>query len=88
MEIKKIFTHPRFDKKFHKLPKRAVEKALSREQIFRHDPFDPRLKTHKLHGRDQTLWSFYINRSYRIKFIFISPSEILFLDVGTHNIYS
>jgi Txe/YoeB family toxin of Txe-Axe toxin-antitoxin module len=58
-----------------------------REKIFRTDPFNPILKTHKLHGKEKELWSFSINFSHRIKFIFLAEGEVLFLDIGDHSIY-
>ncbi|OHA00151.1 MAG: hypothetical protein A3C07_00170 [Candidatus Sungbacteria bacterium RIFCSPHIGHO2_02_FULL_47_11] len=64
-----------------------VQKAKEREQIFREDAFDPRLRTHKLHGKNQHSWAFWIDYNYRIKFIFLDEGEVLFLDVGTHDIY-
>lgn len=53
MKIKSIFTHPRFDKSYKKLPKRIKNKAKEKERIFRENPFDPRLGTHKLSGKEK-----------------------------------
>lgn len=83
----KIKISPRFEKNYKRLPKRIKEKAKEKEAIFRDNPFDQRLKTHKLKGKQRDSWAFYINDSYRIKFIFINSDEILFLDIGTHGIY-
>ena len=87
MEIKNIFNHSRFDKGYKKLPKKVKEEAKKKEKIFRRDPFDPRLRTHKLHGKEKEVWAFWINHRYRIKFIFLNNKEVLFLDIGTHDIY-
>lgn len=87
MRIEEIRTSPQFEKQYKKLPKRIKELAKERELIFRANLFDPRLETHKLHGREKDIWSFSINRSYRIKFIFLGRNKVLFLEVGTHNIY-
>ena len=87
IRIKTIFTHPRFDKSYRKLPTEIKEKAKKREKIFRKNCFDPRLKTHKLHGKEKEAWAFDINYHYRIKFIFLSDREVLFLDIGPHDIY-
>jgi len=76
---------PKFEKNYRRLPKRVQEKAKEKESIFRRNPFDPQLKTHKLSGKDKECWAFWITHSYRIKFIFLSNEEILFLDIGTHN---
>jgi mRNA-degrading endonuclease YafQ of YafQ-DinJ toxin-antitoxin module len=87
MGIKNIFTHSRFDKSYGKLPKAVKNKAEIKEKIFRENPFDPRLGTHKLSGKERECWAFDIDRVYRIKFIFLTGEEVLFLDIGTHDIY-
>jgi len=69
------------------LPQKVIEKAKERELIFREDAFDSRLRTHKLHGKDRDTWAFWIDYTYRIKFIFLNEGEVLFLDVGTHEVY-
>ena len=83
----KIIVTPIFKKSYKKLPKRIKEKAKEKEIIFRENPFDQRLKTHKLSGKNKECWAFWITHTYRIKFIFLSNKEILFLDIGTHKIY-
>lgn len=77
----------RFEKSYRKLPKRIQTEAKRKEIIFRHDPFDPRLRTHKLHGIEKEAWAFSVTRSYRIKFLFLEGGSVLFLDIGTHDIY-
>ncbi|MCX6789711.1 MAG: type II toxin-antitoxin system mRNA interferase toxin, RelE/StbE family [Candidatus Gribaldobacteria bacterium] len=83
-----IRVSPKFEKQYKRLPKKIKEQAKEKEGIFRVYPFDPSLKTHKLSGKDSGCWAFWINYSYRIKFIFINQSEVLFLEVGLHNIYN
>jgi len=39
-----------FARKFKKIPEELKKVILEREKIFRNDPFDPLLKTHKLDG--------------------------------------
>ncbi len=82
-----IYTHPRFDKQYKKLPKKVKLKAKEKEKIFRDNPFDVSLKTHTLHGKERELWSFWIDYHYRIKFSFITEQSVLFLEVGLHSIY-
>lgn len=83
-----ISTHPRFERKYRKLPREVKEQAKHRETFFRANAFDPLLRTHKLHGKDKGAWAFWVNNKYRIKFIFLDAHRVLFLDVGTHDIYS
>jgi mRNA-degrading endonuclease YafQ of YafQ-DinJ toxin-antitoxin module len=87
MRIKEIKVSPLFEKHYKKIPKRIKEKSEEKEKIFRENPFDSQLKTHKLSGREKQTWAFWIDYIYRIKFIFLSDEEVLFLDIGTHKIY-
>jgi mRNA-degrading endonuclease YafQ of YafQ-DinJ toxin-antitoxin module len=77
----------RFKKSYHKLPARIKERAKEKEAVFRADPFDISLRTHKLSGKEEGFSAFWVNDSYRIKFIFLPSKEVLFLDIGTHKIY-
>ena len=76
-----------FKRNYRKLPKKIKERAKEKEATFRINPFDLSLKTHKLSGKEQGVWAFWINDSYRIKFVFLPNREVLFLDIGTHEIY-
>lgn len=55
--------------------------------LFITDPFDIRLKTHKLSGKLKDLWSFTIDYDLRVVFYFTSdnPKKVVFVDIGTHN---
>ena len=88
MQILTVRTVKRFDKHYRKLSKQIRDQAKEKERIFRDDPFNAILRTHKLHGKDRDSFAFWINNSYRIKFVFITQCEVLFLDIGTHDIYS
>ena len=86
-EIRKIEYSKKFLKSLKKLPERIIRHAEEKERIFKENCFDPRLKVHKLKGKQRDSWAFWINDSYRIKFIFISHDEVLFFNIGTHGIY-
>lgn len=75
-----------FEKQFKKLPDRVTKLAIKREQIFRNNNHDPRLKTHRLTGKFAGYWAFSINYQYRIIFKYVKE-DIWFMDVGTHEIY-
>jgi len=53
------------------------------------DPFHPTLKTHKLSGEFQGIWSASIDYKYRILFEFTimnnSENAILLLNLGNHD---
>jgi len=84
-KIKKVRYSKKFLKNLEKLPQKIIDQAQERERIFKANPFYPLLKTHKLGGRNKECWAFWVTYSIRIKFIFLSDEEILFLDIGPHS---
>lgn len=54
-------------------------------KIFMRNPFDKRLKTHKLSGKLQGLWGFSIGYDLRVVFSFQKGHAALFEDIGTHD---
>jgi addiction module RelE/StbE family toxin len=48
--------------------KKSFWEAMS---IFSQNPFDPKLRTHKLTGKLKGLWSFSVSYNYRVIFRFI-----------------
>ena len=58
-----------------------------RLDLFITDPFDPKLKTHKLSGKLKNLWSFSIENDVRVVFFFTEdkPKKAVFVDLGSHN---
>ena len=79
MKIREIKTSPHFERRYKKLSKEAKAKAKEKEKIFREDPFDLRLETHKLHGKLRECWAFSVDKRYRIKFVFLNDEKVLFL---------
>ena len=82
----KIFYHPRFKKAYKKLSAELKSKAEIKENFFRNNSFHSSLNTHKLRGKLKNQWSFSIDKKYRILFEF-DNSDVIFLDVGDHEIY-
>ncbi len=87
MKISKIHYTSRFIKDFKKISREKQKLAIKREEIFRKNCFDPRLKTHKLTGVLKDYWAFSVTHSDRILFRFISEKEIIFYKIGNHEIY-
>lgn len=85
--IKDIYLHPGFKKRYKRLPEHKKKLAKKKEQIFRQNPFNPRLRIHKLHGQLKGLWAFDIDDSLRITFEFIDDQTVGFVDIGPHAIY-
>ena len=54
-------------------------------ELFSKNPFNPRLRTHKLTGKLEGLWAFSVDYDYRIIFKFINEDEILLIDIGAHD---
>ena len=56
-------------------------------EVFINDPFDVRLRTHKLSGELKSLWSFSVQYDTRVVFFFTEdkPSMAVLVDIGTHN---
>lgn len=82
----KIFYHPRFRKSYQKLEAQLKLKAEINEILFRKNPFNPKLDTHKLHGKLKSKWSFSVGPRHRILFEF-DKNDVIFLDVGDHDLY-
>lgn len=83
----KIIYSSKFAKEYKKLPLKIKNSAEKKEKIFKKDPFDPSLKTHKLTGRLKEYYSFSIDYQYRIIFEIVKKDLIWFHSVGTHTIY-
>lgn len=80
----RVFYSPKFLRSFSKLSKSIQNEFRLREAIFREDLLDPRLRTHKLKGKNE--WSFLITHKIRVIFIFENKS-ILFVNIGDHSVY-
>ena len=54
-------------------------------EIFTVDPYDQRLKTHKLSGKLKDLWSFTVDYDERVLFYFTEDEKAVFVDIGSHD---
>ena len=71
-----------FTRLYQKLPEQVQDKAASKTEIFRQNPFHPSLRTKKLQPHQEDVWSFWIDRSYRIKFRFLDTQRVHLLYIG------
>ncbi|MBI5912993.1 hypothetical protein HY839_00965 [Candidatus Azambacteria bacterium] len=55
--------------------------------VFLDNPFDSKLKTHKLSGPLRNYWAFWIDHRHRIVFSFMGAATVRFHIVGDHSIY-
>lgn len=82
-----IIYSPQFARAYRKLPGDVKVLAEQRVALFRENPFNPALDTHKLHGHLREFWSFSVGRRYRIIFEFGHKNAVCFHTVGSHDIY-
>ena len=59
-------------------------KFWERVELFKNNPFDPKLRTHKLSGKLKDLWSFSIEYDVRVIFSFAEQDKVIFVDIGSH----
>lgn len=83
-----IIYSSKFAREYKKLTEAIKILAEEQEIIFRKNPFDQRLKTHKLKGKFDGFFSFSIGYKYRIIFEFAKDRKtVYFHTVGNHDIY-
>jgi mRNA-degrading endonuclease YafQ of YafQ-DinJ toxin-antitoxin module len=79
-----------FWKNFAKLPERQKEAARRTFLIFKADPFDPRLRAHKINSLSahykRTIYAVEIEGDLRVVF-FIDGDVVYTVDIGNHAIY-
>ena len=80
-----ILVAKEFQKRYRDLPKSIQAKAEKQGRLFRQNPFYRSLHTEKLEPKGKEVWSFRIDRRYRIFFRFINGNKVRFLTVGPHD---
>jgi mRNA-degrading endonuclease YafQ of YafQ-DinJ toxin-antitoxin module len=53
-------------------------------QIFIHEPYSPILRTHKLSGELDNVWSFSVNYQIRVTFHFVDSHKAILENIGSH----
>jgi mRNA-degrading endonuclease YafQ of YafQ-DinJ toxin-antitoxin module len=83
-------TTPAFRKALRKLTPRQKAAAQDAFHIFKDNPFDPRLRTHKIHGLSaklgRTIYSVCVESDLRVIF-YVTGDLVISLDIGDHAIY-
>lgn len=82
-----------FSDSFKKVFKKRIKSTENESEFwirlewFINDPFDSRLKTHKLSGKLKDLWSFSLEYDLRVVFYFTKekPKRAVLVDIGTHD---
>lgn len=81
----KVFTTKTFDRLFLRLDQKIQRKSARKTEDFKANPFDPCLRTEKLHPKKYDVWSFRIDQDYRIVFRFLEKGVAEFMFIGHHN---
>jgi mRNA-degrading endonuclease RelE of RelBE toxin-antitoxin system len=83
-------TTPAFRKALTKLSRPQKESAKKAFAIFKRDPFDPRLRTHKIHHLSalykKTIYAVRIEDDLRSVF-YVDGQNVVSIDIGSHAIY-
>ncbi len=76
-----------FIKKFNKLEIGLQNEAIQKINLFKDRKNHKILEVHKLNGKFKDYFGFSVNYKFRIVFRFVSKNEVLFTDIGDHDIY-
>ncbi|MBF8280949.1 MAG: Plasmid stabilization system [Candidatus Magasanikbacteria bacterium] len=83
-----IYYRPKFRRHYKRLPPDIRDLFKKKEGVFRQDPFDYSLRTHKLHGKFEGLLAFWIDYQHRVIFEIFSEGHVCwFHDIGAHDVY-
>ena len=74
-----------FKKQYLNLPRPIQKKADKQQWLFRQNPFHLSLNTEKLTPKEKAIWSFLVDRKYRVAFRYIDGSTILTLAIDPHD---
>ncbi len=83
-----IAFYPAFIKAYRKKIKNnenLKNKFTEKFEIFKNNPFDTRLRTHKLTGELKELYSFSLDYDHRVIFSFFTNQKVIFEDIGNHD---
>ena len=83
----RIFPTAKFERDYKQLPDLLKEKAEIALEIFKANPSEPRLRTHKLHGRFAGYWAFTVAFDCRIIVRYGKTDEIFLIAIGNHGMY-
>ncbi len=78
---------PSFLKEYKKFSNDLKTKIRKRIELFRLNPHEPSLKVHPLKGKMSGFYSFSVNHSLRIVFLYEGKDVVVLLLIGGHEIY-
>ncbi|HVU38203.1 MAG TPA: hypothetical protein VHC95_07710 [Opitutales bacterium] len=90
MKVHRYKATPQFWRNFKKLPRKQWASVRQTWDIFKKDPFDPRLGTHKINALSaifgRTVYAVVVEGDLRITF-YIEGNTVVTTNIGTHAIY-
>jgi proteic killer suppression protein len=84
----KLYWDAGFKRSFKKRVKGNIDLEIRFAEaihLFTENPFDAKLRTHKLSGELKGLWVFSCAFDCRIVFEFIDNRTVVLIDIGTHD---
>jgi hypothetical protein len=88
--VRKFLATETFWAKFYALPAEQKEQAREAWEVFKTNPFDPKLGSHKINalsGRaKKTVYVAVIAPNLRVAF-YIEGESVVTIDIGSHDIY-
>lgn len=81
----RIILTKEFEVSYSELPELVQRKAEKQQELFRNNPFYPSLNTEKLSPKSNNLWSFRVDKKYRVIFRFADNDKVYFLNIGPHD---
>jgi len=82
-----VFFKPTFIRQINKLEEELIEEVFVRIELFKDEKNHKLLKVHKLQGKFSGRYSFSVNYKFRIAFRYETKTQVVFLDIGDHDIY-
>ena len=78
----RVYYSDRFTRSAKRLNEKQQAQLARLVVLLKENPFSPSLHTKSLSGRLAGIYSFRVTREYRALFRFVSPGEVLLIDVG------
>jgi len=80
-----IIVTEKFNKYYQRLPRDIQRKSEKQTELFKKNIFYPSLHTEKLEPKGKEVWSFRVDKKYRIFFRFNNPTSVRLLVIGPHD---
>ena len=71
--------------KIQQKDKKLADRIEKQIALFEENPKHPSLRTHKLSGRVDNVWSISITTSIRMVYILLDQNNVIFVKIGTHD---